>query len=253
MKSEDQDVTIGGGYPFGQLAQAFATALEHENPETRQRALGRIDQWTAVLKGMASGKLSIGSRTPVTDLPAWVTPEVVRGGFATGAAAAASGKLEPWEKKLALMAGSRETRSALFAHSLTEEGLAELDGMLTSGAYAVDIPEEAALLSVAWLARAGHADAAIALVQTLAPHSDRLRFAPRPAEPDLTPRSVVCRQTVGETSRALGKRKLNARVETMREALTVWNPFGDEMLELWLETVEDDRVGAVQPLSVNVT
>jgi hypothetical protein len=247
MKSEDQDVTIGGGYPFGQLAQAFATALEHDDPETRQRALGRIDQWTAVLKGMASGKLSIGSRAPVTDLPAWVTPEVVRGGFATGAATAASGKLEPWEKELARRAGSRETRGALFAHFLTAEGLAELDGMLTSGAYAVDIPEEAALLTVAWLARAGHAETAIELVQTLARHSDRLRFVPRPAEPDMTPRSVVCRQTVGKTSRALAKRKPNARVETMGEALTVWNPFADELLELWLETVQNDRVGAAHP------
>ena len=37
---------------------------------------------------MASGKLRIGSREPVSGLPAWVTPEVVRGGFATGEPAA---------------------------------------------------------------------------------------------------------------------------------------------------------------------
>ena len=63
---------IDRGYVLAQLAKA-------STPE-------KAEKWAAVLRGMASGRLRIGSRTPVKDLPAWVTPEVLRGGFATGEA-----------------------------------------------------------------------------------------------------------------------------------------------------------------------
>ena len=33
----------------------------------------------------------------------------------------------------------------------------------------------------------------------------------------------------------------------MRETLAVWNPFADELLEHWLETVVDGRVAAFYP------
>jgi hypothetical protein len=247
MAEERQDVEIGGGYPFGQLARAFVTALEGSDEDTRRRALGRIDQWTAVLKGMASGRLRIGSRTPVADLPAWVTPEVIRGGFATGAAAAAGGKLEPWEEAIAARTGVARTHAAVFAYLLTEPGLAELDAMLSSGAYAVRLPEEAALLTVAWLIGSGDSAAALEVIEEIGPFADRLRFLPQPSDPDTTEPSMVCRQTVTETSHALAGRRANARVETMREALSVWNPFADELLTLWLETVEGDRVAATFP------
>ena len=100
---------IDRGYVLAQLAKA-------STPE-------KAEKWTAVLRGMASGHLRIGSRTPVKAQPAWVTPEVLRGGFATGEPAA-SGPLEPWESP------SRRPRRA----ALTEEGFEELDGLLTSGA-----------------------------------------------------------------------------------------------------------------------
>jgi hypothetical protein len=246
VKAEDREVEIGGGYPVGQLAQAFATALGHEDPDTRKRALGRIDRWTAVLKGMASGRVRVGSRSPVADLPVWATPEVVRGGFATGAAAA-GGPLEPWEREVARQAGVATSRGALFAYYLTADGLVALETMLTSRGYAVAVPEEAALPTVAWLARAGHADQAVKLVETLAPHAERLRFVPRSAAPDKAPRDVVWRRTAGQTASALERRKPNARVESMREALTVWNPFADELLGHWLETVAEGKVGAMRP------
>lgn len=228
------------------MAKAFVTALTHEDEETRERAERRIAQWRSVLAGMASGKLSIGSRTPAKDLPAWVTPEVIRGGFATGSAAA-SGRLESWEREAARRAGVDETREALFAHYLTESGLAELNSMLETGGYAVRIPEEAALLTVAWLVSVGETDAALDLAGKLAPFSKRLRFAPMPAEATTTEPLIVYRETVAEAGRRLEKRRANERIETMREALSVWNPFGDEVLSLWLETVSDGRVATLFP------
>ena len=242
-REEDQEVRIGPGYPFGQMAKAFVTAVTHEDADTRERAERRISQWRSVLAGMASGKLTIGSRAPVKALPVWVTPEVVRGGFATGSAAAADG-LERWEREIARRAGVDETREALFAYYLTEAGLDDLNTMLESGGYAVRIPEEAAMLTVAWLVSAGETGRALDLAGTLAPHAKHLRFWPLPAEPATTEPSIVYRETAGDAGRRLDKRRPNERVETMCEALAIWNPFADEVLELWLQTEENGTVAS---------
>ncbi len=81
-------VEIGTGYPGGQLASAFRTAFGHEDAATRQRAEERLRTWRRELDGMSAGTLTVGSRTPVAGLPARATPQVVRGGFATGDAEA---------------------------------------------------------------------------------------------------------------------------------------------------------------------
>ncbi|OQR60606.1 hypothetical protein B6E66_27715 [Streptomyces maremycinicus] len=225
------------GYASGQLARALRTALTHDDPDTRRRAGERQRAWRSVLAGMANGLLTIGSRTPVRDLPAWVTPEVLRGGFATGAPSA-GGPLTEYEAEAARRAGVPPDRQALFAYWLTEDGLAQLGELLDGGRYEVTVPEEAALLTVAWLARAGETDAAVALVEELAPFAGRLRFTPRPAARPLPDAGTLHRRTVAEAGESLARRRPSAAVETQREALTVWQPFGDELLAHWLETAD---------------
>ncbi|MFH8802371.1 hypothetical protein ACH4F6_22635 [Streptomyces sp. NPDC017936] len=229
------------GYASGQLARALRTARTHHDPDTRDRAQEKTRTWRAVLAGMAGGLLSIGSRTPVAGLPAWVTPEVVRGGFATGEAAA-GGPLLPYETELARQAGLPQERRALFAYCLSEDGLGRLDDLLDSGRYEVTVPEEAALLTVAWLVRAGEPEAALDLVEELAPFADRLRFTPRPAGRRAPDATAVHRRTVGDARHDLGRRRPSDAVETQREALAVWQPFGDELLAHWLETAGDGQV-----------
>jgi len=243
MRSNDEGERIGGGYPLGQLAKAFVTAVSHEDAATRERADERLRRWEQVLVGMSSGMLTIGPRTPVAGLPAWVTPEVVRGGFATGAVAA-GGPLRPHEIDAARRAKVAPHRRALFAYYLTERGLAELNGLLNTGRYRVDVPEEAALPTVAWLLRNGDRLAALTLLDALEPFADQLRFAPRPSDSATPEPSVVWRETVQEVRDAVSRRRPNDRVEAMREALAVWNPFGDELLSLWLGTIEDGLVGS---------
>ncbi|MET8584269.1 hypothetical protein ABZX39_25820 [Streptomyces collinus] len=225
------------GYAAGQLAAAFRTAVAHPHPETRRRGAERGRRWRAVLDGMADGLLTIGSRTPVAGLPAWVTPEVVRGGFATGAPSA-GGPLLDHEIATARRVGVPENRRALFAYFLSDDGLAHLHGLLDSGRYEVTVPEEAALLTVAWLVRAGEADAALDLVEELAPFADRLRFGPRPAERPAPPPDAVHRSTVAAARAALAARRPSTAVETQREALAVWHPFGDELLAHWLDVTD---------------
>ncbi|MCO6008228.1 transcriptional regulator [Actinoallomurus purpureus] len=243
-----EEVHVGTGYPSWQLAKAFTTASSHEDPATRRRAEERLHRWEQVVRGMAAGTLTIGSRTPVAGLPAWVTPEVVRGGFATGEAAA-GGPLLPHEIATARGAGVPADRHALFRHHLTDAGLAELYALLDGGAYEVALPEEAALLTVAWLLRSGDRDAALTLLEQIHPFADRLRFAPRPVAappPSSAGDAVVHRETVGEVHAALDRRRPHRAITAMNEALTVWNPFADELLAHWLKTVESDRFMAGQ-------
>nr|WSY50805.1 hypothetical protein OG999_12210 [Streptomyces sp. NBC_00886] len=243
--AEQQHLTAAPGYALGQLAKAFTTALTHEDTDTRRRAEGRARRWRAVLAGMAGGRLTIGSRTPVAGLPAWVTPEVLRGGFATGTPSA-GGPLQPYETRLALQFGVPADRRALFAHCLTDTGLTWLWGQLNSGRYEVTVPEEGALLTMAWLVRHGETAGALDLVAELEPFAGQLRFLPRPSpgRPASDVADAVHRRSVSVTVDRLTRRRPNAAVEAQREALAVWHPFGDELLTHWLETAggDDGRV-----------
>nr|WP_221378287.1 hypothetical protein [Actinoplanes polyasparticus] len=233
-----QSEQAGESYPQEQLAAAFVTALTHEDAATRSRAETRVARWMRVLTGMAAGALRIGSRTPVAGLPAWVTPEVVRGGFATGTAAA-GGPLRPHEAAVA------DDRAAVFAYYLTNVGQAELCSRLDTGHYRLEFAEQAALLAVAWLLRSGDRTRALSLLEEIGPYGGQLSFSPVPADAGEQDPSVVWRADAGEVRAALAARRENSQVEAMREAMTVWNPFADELLTLWLTT--GDPVATVFP------
>ncbi|MCX5230605.1 hypothetical protein [Streptomyces sp. NBC_00233] len=238
--ADKQLPTVSRSYAEGRLARAFVTALHHKDPATRARAEEKAGGWRRVLAGMADGTLRIGSRTPARGLPAWASLEVLHGGFATGAARA-GGPLLPYEAEAARKAGVPQDREALFAHCLTEEGLAELWALLDSTCYEVTVPEEAALLTVAWLVRAGETDAALELVREIGPFAATLRFTPRPTASPAPDSDAVHRRTVAEAGATLAARGPKLAVETQREAHTVWRPFEDELLGHWLETAGPDH------------
>jgi hypothetical protein len=228
------------GYASRQLAKALAAA--DRDPRSQ-----RVRRWLAVLDGMATGRLTVGSREPVAGLPAWVTPEVVHGGFATGSPAA-GGPLRPHETALAEAAGVPAARGPLFAWHLGDAGLAALGSMLDGGGYRLAQPEQAALLAVAWLLRAGDGAGALEVLDAIGPFADDLCFTPQPGDGAARDPDVVWREPAATATDRLRHRPGNDRVEAMREALTVWNPFADELLDLWLETRDETgAVGAVQP------
>ncbi|OOC54158.1 MULTISPECIES: transcriptional regulator [Nocardiopsis] len=204
---------VGPGYAVGRMAKALTTALTHEDPRVREAAHRRVDSWERVVTGMREGTLSVGSRTPVRGLPA--------------------------------------ERAALYAHHLTEEGLAELTALLDGGGYEVDLPEQAALLTVAWLLRAGDTAGALRLLSAIDPLADTLCLTPRPAPRQDLPANTVFRETVGDARRALERRArrdpATVRPKVQQEALAVWNPFADRLLSHWLETYRDGRVDAQRP------
>jgi hypothetical protein len=228
------------GYALGQLAAALRTSQTHDDPATRHRAEQKVATWVRVFEGMLANTLQVGSRTPVAGTPVWATLEIAHGGFATGNLLA-GGPLLPHERELfarlpAVSEGAE--RAALNSYFLTNAGLAELREWLGSGCYRITVPEEGALLVVAWLLDHDNADAARNILDAIAPFFSRLRFYPVPHATPVSTSAVVHLQSVGQTIEALKTLRVSTAIQKQRESLQVWTPLYDRVVELFTETVE---------------
>ena len=235
MSNEMLPITANPGYVVGLLDRALATSASHPDPAVRERARVRAERLRDALAGISNGSIAVGSRTPVAGVPDWATLEVVKGGFATGNLLA-SGPLEAHE--LARVDDTADARSLLNAHALSEQGQQELAAMLASGRFRVDVPEEGAMLVLAWLLAHDQGESAAPLVAAIAPFFDRLRFYPAPSDHAVEGGAVARLESVGDVLRRLYAVRRNARVEAMNEMLAVWNPLCDRFVSLFLETVE---------------
>lgn len=233
---------IGSGYAAAMLAKAFLTQETHADPGVRDRAAERVLRWRQVLEQALAGTVDYGSRTPLAGIPDWVTLEVVTGGFATGQLLA-GGPLADFERELAartpgIRAGHE--RRDLNTYFLGEAGVAQLQARLADGDYRVDLPEEAALLTVAWLLGQGQAQAARDLVTVLAPFFDRLRFYPAPWVGDEPAIADLHVRTAGEVASLLAALAPQPRLRAQRTTVNELLPRHDRAVALFLETVQDD-------------
>jgi hypothetical protein len=255
--SMDRDPVVGAprtsaspGYALDRLWRAIETATAHADPDVRRRAEHKVLGWESVLSGMASGTLDVGSRTPVAETPAWVTLEVVHGGFATGRYVA-EGPLGDDERRLLdqLPPASEPTtdRMRLNTWFLSDEGLAQLAQAVREGNYVIAVPEHAALPVVAWLVENGHDALALDLVSELYPLLDRLRFFPELRPVPQASGAVAHLRTVEDVTAQLADVRVPDDVAAMNEALTVWRPLYDRLVALWLQTVKDGWPCATWP------
>src|SRR5262245_20155030 len=233
---------VNPAYAVFQIAKALTTSQYHDDPATRDRARQKISKWEAVLRNILSGSADYGSRMPIDGIPGWATLEVATGGFATGRLLA-GGPLQEHERKILHGLGEVPLgleRRALNAHFLTDAGLADLQERLRTACYDVEVPEEAALMVLAWLVENGYAEEARALIDTLAPYFTKLRFYPVPL---VQPRRFGPRvhvQDLGKTIEDLRAIRPNKRLLTQREAVQIWAPLHDRVVALFLETVQND-------------
>lgn len=230
-------------YAYGQFRKALEAAATHGDEEVRDRACARAEKWAVALDSINDGTITVGSRVPVKDLPAWVTLEVLWGGYSSGKALAETA-LEEDEIQLAERLGlpdGPDRRARIFAYYLTDAGLNELYGLLDSGLYAVKIPEDAALLTVAWLLRAGDEGGALAVLDAIQPFSRRFRFAPR-HDATVIPPGYTFRISVGEARELLQARRMPPVIQALLETLRVWNPYADRLLSLWYPCIKDGKV-----------
>ncbi|WP_232665536.1 hypothetical protein [Pseudonocardia sp. TRM90224] len=240
-------------YAMGQLTRAITRAVESGTAEDRERALAKVRRWQDVLSGMESGRLAVGSRTPVAGTPAWVTLEVAHGGFATGRYLAESPLTDAERHRLDTLPPripGETDRERLNLWYLGDDGQSELLAALRSGHYRVEVPEEAAIAVAVLLVEQGFAEHALDLVAELRPLMHRLRFTPR-FEPVALPSGTSVRLvSVGEVSDALRAVRTPPQIAQMNDTLQVWGPLYDRLVELWCATVEGelpslDATGAV--------
>ena len=237
-----ETLRVNPGYVVSQLAKALTTSTTTGDAETRDRAKERAIRWQSVLRNLFRGDVNYGSRTPVSGTPAWVTLRVMTGGFATGDFLA-GGALQKHESALLdRLSGTipGEERRALNSHFLSESGLSECFDMLRTGCYEIAVPEEGALLVVAWLAQNGYTEEARGILEEISPYFNLLRFYPRPLESThRTSSAKVHIQTVGATMKGLQRIKPNLQILSQRESVSVWGPFYDRIVNLFLETMQD--------------
>lgn len=232
---------VNPGYAAWQIAKALTTSTEHDDDATRARAKERASKWATILGNILTGSLEYGSRTPVAGIPGWATLEVVGGGFATGNLLA-GGPLQAYERKLLeTMPGvpESEARRALNAHFLTDAGIAQLQERIETSCYDVAVPEEGALLVVAWLAKNGHAEDARGILEKISAYFSQLRFYPIPLDQPRRFGSRVHLQDAGTTLQAILGIPPNTHILAQKEACLIWAPLQDRIVALLLETVEE--------------
>ncbi|SCW30010.1 MULTISPECIES: hypothetical protein [unclassified Pseudomonas] len=245
----DGTLGIGVGYAIFQLSKAFIAQGADPVSENHAKAVQRIARWQQVLAHAVQGSAQYGSRMPLADIPVWVTLEVATGGFATGHLLA-GGDLNEHERALtASIPGVRPgfERLDINAWYLTDEGLEVLWGYLAKGNYRVDVPEESALLSVAWLLGQQRVDEAWALIETITPYFDRLRFFPAPCEKLQFSAAQIHVFDVGDIRQRLLKLRGQPRVAIQKQVVEVCLPLYDTAVSHFLLTYQNEWPCRVYP------
>lgn len=254
--SDEPRLAASPTYALGQLWRALDRAQGEGDPAARKRAEAKAERWQAVLSGMATGELTVGSRTPVADTPPWVTLEVVHGGFATGRyLAEAPLDADEIARLSSLPPDSPGTteRERLNLWYLSDAGQAELLSALGDERYRVDVPEAAALLVVAWLVDRGSAETALDLVSELRPLMHRLRFTPKFTAFPRPAGAAVRLQSVSEVAAPLRDAQMPLPIRVMRETLQIWHPLYDRLVTLWSDTVTGELPGLTEDSTGQIT
>ncbi|WP_040806606.1 hypothetical protein [Nocardia concava] len=231
-------------YATGQLSRALtAVARAGTNRADRERAEAKAQRWRAVIDGLTTGRVAVGSRTPVADLPAWVTLEVTHGGFTTGRGLAEAPLTQDEGERLAELprdVPGETPRERLNLWYLGDAGQSELLSALHTGHYRIQIPEHGALMAVALLLDKGFPEQALDLVAELRPYMSRLRFTPA-FDPVARPSGALVRvASVGDTTDALRAVRTPEQLSLMHTTIDVWTPLYDRLVALWCATVAGD-------------
>ncbi len=208
----------------------------------------RQQRFRGVLKEALAGRLHVGSRTPLKDVPAWVTIEVAHGGFATGKLSAEA-ELSPFEvKRLAdIDEGSGRMsqgmqREALNFYYAGPDGRRELLALMQSRRAEITLPEHAILPVIARLCELGRLGEAEDIWREVHGFAARLRMFPLPLPPErIVPEgesAPAVLRTAAEVAKSLRGKRPNRSMQGLKEAVLVWAPFTDEVVTLLLRASE---------------
>lgn len=191
------------------------------------------------------GQVIIGSRTPILRIPHWITPDVITGGFVTGHLVAGGDLLSHETRLLDNIENTLGVpeRALLNSFFISDSGISELFSWLELGTYEISVPEEGALLVVAYLMKQGNLEEARLLLEEIRPFFSTLRFYPVKANSSLKlpDDTKVHLRNVGQVIASLNTVKASEQILAQLEAITVWIPLYDSIVALFLETVDGDR------------
>lgn len=230
------------GINAGDAVFQLSRALTASGLDTEAKTRERIERWQQVVEHMVQGTALYGSRAPFVDVPVWVTLEVVAGGFATGQYLA-GGALTEYEQRLAAsIPGIRPgfERLDLNTWHLTDEGVEALQKQLVNSNYRVDVPEEAALLSVAWLLGQQRTEEARKLIVSIAPFFEQLRFFPMASDGLPLAAAEVHIFDVGDIKKQLSKLPVQQRLAVQKHVVATRLTLYDAAISLFLLTYQDD-------------
>lgn len=243
MTDQKDSPVVSLGYAQFQLAKAFLGYENADDITNQQNAVKKIKQWQQILQKMIDGQAKYGSRTPLKGVPAWVTLEVATGGFATGNYLA-GGPLQEYEtillSKLPFTVEENKERLALNSYFLSEQGISQLIDWLNNATYEIKVPEEGALLTVAYLLLEGKHNQARALIEKISPWFAHLRFYPTPLKHPKLGSTGIRIKNIEDCVKDLYNVKENYRLLAQKEAIEIWAPFKDRLVALFLETFKDD-------------
>lgn len=228
---------VNAGYAVFQLSRALIATQRDADPQARKR----VERWQRVVEHLMQGSAQYGSRVPFADLPPWITLDVATGGFATGQLLA-GGALTAYERQLAVsIPGIRagHERFDLNVWHLSDVGVATLQERLAKGTYQIDVPEEAALLTVSWLLRHQRTDEARTLIEQIAPFFDHLRFFPTAVdEPPISTAEVHVFDSASVRQR-LNRQLAQPRLAVQKHVVENRLPLYDAAVSLFLLTCQD--------------
>lgn len=237
-RESDAMAGINSGYAVFQVSRALTASGLDTEAKTRER----IERWQQVVEHMVEGTALYGSRTPLVDVPEWVALEVVTGGFTTGRYLA-GGALTEYERRLVTsIPGIRPgfERLDLNTWHLTDEGIEALQKQLVNSDYRVDVPEEAALLYVAWLLGQQRTEEARKLVVSIAPFFEQLRFFPMASDGLPLAAAEVHIFDVGDIQKLLSKLPAQQRLAMQKHVVATRLTLYDAAISLFLLTYQDD-------------
>lgn len=233
--------TPGLAWLHGRWSLETARSEQSTDPAERESARKRAMQWAETIERTLLGQLEHGSRTPLAGVPAWLTPTVLHGGFASGNLAA-GGPLLPHEMQklgsITAVPPATVEQARLLLNSAALRDPEPILECLRSGRYAIHLPEEGALATVHLLAQLGRLEQAQQLAAGLLPYFDKVRFYPAPSADAQPVMGLVHLQTADATARALKAIAPHPRVLANKQAAELWLPLYDEIVQLHLDWMQ---------------
>ncbi len=228
-------------YACWQMSKAIHTHNTHADPRVRKNAEKKCQQWQQIIENLWHGRLNYGSRTPIKDIPNWVTLEVAQGGFATGNLLA-GGELQEFELELLkILHADKNTyqnkelaRLWLNNYFVSDDGIKCLSNLLKSEKYKVNLPEECALLTVAWVLKNNFIEQAEELLTIISPFFDKLRFYPQPCKLAQPLSTKVHLKNISEVVYDLQNGFQQQRLKVQKIQITIWVPIYDKVVDCLL-------------------